>query len=173
MIGGADNLKSNFSGCYDNALLLLRSIYSGNEVKNSRLFANRPPALKKYKNWCSVLKNHFYGIIKRTWTQKQEEKRCFWFLVIGIGTTFPNIKIWTVHNFAINTNTSSTRVIIMFRFTQIQSKKIIKTAQFVSKYNLFSTMPRTATIETTMGTFKVELYTEVIEISGSDQCTMQ
>ena len=101
MIGGADNLKSNFNGCYDNALLLLRSIYSGNEVKNSRLFANRPPALKKYKNWCSVLKNHFYGIIKRTWTQKQEEKRCFWFLVIGIGTTFPNIKIWTVHNFAI------------------------------------------------------------------------
>ena len=61
----------------------------------------------------------------------------------------------------------------MFRFTQIQSKKIIKTPQFVSKYNLFSTMPRTATIETTMGTFKVELYTEVIEISGSDQCTMQ
>ena len=34
MIGGADSLKSNFNGCYDNALLLLRSIYSGNEVKN-------------------------------------------------------------------------------------------------------------------------------------------
>ena len=61
----------------------------------------------------------------------------------------------------------------MFRFTQIQLlKKTAKSSNFTAEFKHFSTMPRTATIETTMGTFKVELYTEVIEENEIYRCTV-